>query len=58
MAVLIIMQVWETPKKEQFVRVLHEGTPVPTLEWVDLGSFISLLESNVPSNLFEQCTST
>jgi hypothetical protein len=37
---------------------MHEGTPVPGMEWVAIGDFINLLESNVPENLFVACTST
>lgn len=51
----IVMEVWRTPARQDFVRVMHEGTPVPTLEWVPLAEFTALLQSNVPENLFEQC---
>jgi 2-phosphoxylose phosphatase len=50
-------QVWKTHDKSLFVRVMHEGTPSVGLEWMSLDSFISLLQSNVPDNIFEQCMS-
>ncbi|KAF8484365.1 phosphoglycerate mutase-like protein [Gautieria morchelliformis] len=49
--------VWKTHDKSLFVRVMHEGTPSIGLEWMSLDSFISLLQSNVPDNIFEQCIS-
>lgn len=50
-----VMEVWRTHSKEYFVRVMHEGTPAVGLEWVSLDSFIQLLQSNVPQNIFQQC---
>ncbi|KLO07369.1 phosphoglycerate mutase-like protein [Schizopora paradoxa] len=54
----MVFEVWRTPRGEDFVRAFHEGTPVPTLNWVSLESFISLLESNVPPNIFAACNDT
>lgn len=50
-------QVWKTHDKSFFVRVMHEGTPAVGLEWMTLDSFIALLQSNVPQNIFNQCLS-
>ncbi|KAI0071352.1 phosphoglycerate mutase-like protein [Panus rudis PR-1116 ss-1] len=52
----IVMEVWRSGKTE-FVRVLHEGTPVKSLEWMPLAKFIQLLESQVPTNIFATCNS-
>ena len=49
-------KVWRTQDSSQFVRIMHEGTPVGTLDWIPLDDFIGILESNVPENLFEACT--
>ncbi len=54
----VVMEVWKMSKGEHFVRVLHDGTPVQTLEWVGIDEFVALLQSNVPDNLFEQCNSS
>jgi len=51
----IIMEVWKA-QDDMFVRIIHEGTPVPTLEHISLDSFIQLLEAQVPDQLFEKCT--
>jgi 2-phosphoxylose phosphatase len=48
-------QVWKTPKDGMRVRVMHEGTPVSSLAWISLSDFITLLESQVPANIFEAC---
>ncbi|KZT19843.1 phosphoglycerate mutase-like protein [Neolentinus lepideus HHB14362 ss-1] len=48
------MEVWKANGKN-FVRVMHEGTPVQTLSWVPLTDFISLLESQVPPDLYNTC---
>ncbi|KDQ50599.1 hypothetical protein JAAARDRAFT_41911 [Jaapia argillacea MUCL 33604] len=50
----IVMEVWRSDQG-LFVRVMHEGTPVFSLEWVPLEDFISLLESRVPVDVFEAC---
>ena len=52
------IQVWQTKQGEKFVRVIHEGTPVPGLEWTPLDTSISSLESQVPANIFELCNSS
>lgn len=44
-------------KSQLFVRVMHEGAPVRSLEWVAGDDFAQLLESNVPENLFQVCNS-
>ena len=41
-----------------FVRLLHEGLPVISFEWVDLETFIELVESQVPPNIFEACNAS
>lgn len=41
--------------EEAMVRVMHEGTPVKTLEWVPLDDFVGLLETQVPEDIFEAC---
>ncbi|KAH7923012.1 phosphoglycerate mutase-like protein [Leucogyrophana mollusca] len=51
----IVMEVWRDQNKQDFVRVIHEGTPVTTLQWVALEEFIGLLEAQIPSNIFETC---
>ncbi|KAA1477624.1 phosphoglycerate mutase-like protein [Dentipellis sp. KUC8613] len=51
-----VMEVWRTTHGEMFVRVLHEGTPVESLQWTTLDSFIDLLQAQVPDNIFERCT--
>ncbi|KAF8320479.1 phosphoglycerate mutase-like protein [Clavulina sp. PMI_390] len=55
----IIMEVWEiigSITKERFVRVLHEGTAVKDLEWIPFSEFLRLLDDNVPTDLFEACS--
>ena len=49
------MQVWRTEGNAQFVRVMHEGRPVEAMKWVPLQDFISLLEGNVPDQIYETC---
>lgn len=39
------------------MRVMHEGAPVRSLEWMTSSAFEALLESNVPANLFQVCNS-
>ncbi|KAH8115072.1 phosphoglycerate mutase-like protein [Phellopilus nigrolimitatus] len=58
----IVMEVWQGSTQlgslntdEQYVRVMHEGSPVLGLQWLPLADFVQLLESNVPDNLFETC---
>jgi hypothetical protein len=41
-----------------FVRVIHEGTPVPRLEWVSLNDFIEILEQQIPNNIYQTCMGT
>ncbi|KIJ59604.1 hypothetical protein HYDPIDRAFT_33044 [Hydnomerulius pinastri MD-312] len=54
----IVMEVWKTKSKGggEFVRVMHEGTPVPTLEWVPLADFIKLLDAQIPADIYKACT--
>ncbi|KAF8588877.1 phosphoglycerate mutase-like protein [Ramaria rubella] len=52
-----IFEVWKTQEQSLFVRVLHEGTPAVGLEWLPLDSFITLLQSSVPNDIFNQCLS-
>ncbi|KAI0673249.1 phosphoglycerate mutase-like protein [Trametes maxima] len=52
----ILIEVWEVPGEERFVRLIHEGTPVPGFEWVPLNTFIQQLDTQVPSNIFARCT--
>ncbi|KAJ3529634.1 hypothetical protein NM688_g7829 [Phlebia brevispora] len=52
----IVMEVWQSGK-DHFVRVMFEGTPVSSLEWVTLDSFIDLLNSQIPDDLFNTCNS-
>ena len=40
---------------KEFVRVIHEGTPVRQLEWVQLNDFIEILERQVPDDLYRTC---
>lgn len=56
----IIIEVWQekTGSRGQFARVLHEGLPVSTLEWVPLENLIQLVEAQVPPNIFETCTAS
>ena len=59
----IVMEVWRAKGSvsdgpQEFVRVMHEGTPVTGLEWMPLDGFISLVEAQVPDNLFAQCMSS
>ncbi|KAH8092212.1 phosphoglycerate mutase-like protein [Cristinia sonorae] len=55
----IIMEVWREKKgtRGEFVRVMHEGSPVVSLEWVPLERFIKLVEAQIPPNIFAACTS-
>ncbi|PSR77448.1 hypothetical protein PHLCEN_2v7879 [Hermanssonia centrifuga] len=53
----IVMEVWKV-KGSNFVRVLHEGTPVSSLEWVTLDEFIQLLASQIPPDIFAACNSS
>ncbi|KAI8996247.1 phosphoglycerate mutase-like protein [Trametes punicea] len=50
----LIMEVWEAAGKH-FVRVIHEGTVVPSLDWISLDSFINKLQDQVPANIAIQC---
>ncbi|EMD35002.1 hypothetical protein CERSUDRAFT_157771 [Gelatoporia subvermispora B] len=43
------------PDNSHFVRVIHEGTPVPGFEWIPLDSFIDNLDEQVPADLFNTC---
>ena len=47
-------RVWEAVGV-RFVRVLHDGTLLSGLEWVQLDEFIGRLRALVPDRLFEQC---
>ena len=40
---------------KDFVRVIHEGTPVLRLEWIALSDFIKMLEQQVPDNIYNTC---
>lgn len=51
----IVIEVWQVTDGEHFVRVIHEGTPVSTLAWVPLNTFIGLLESQIPEDVFQAC---
>ncbi|KAH9911777.1 phosphoglycerate mutase-like protein [Epithele typhae] len=51
----IVLEVWETIDKNMFVRVMHEGTPVPNLEWTALHDFIKSIEAQIPDNIFQAC---
>jgi hypothetical protein len=48
-------KVWRTREGKDYVRVLHEGAPVPSLAWVPLDRFIDSLEAQVPENVYEAC---
>lgn len=50
------LQVWKAGSAH-FVRVLHEGTVVPTFEWMPLDDFIVLLNAQIVPNLVAQCNS-
>jgi 2-phosphoxylose phosphatase len=64
----IVFEVWRVGKSSSsssgsdvshvglYARVMHEGTPVEGLEWVPVEQMVALLESNVPSDLFNKCT--
>ena len=49
------VQVWKTSAGEQYVRIMHEGTPVPGLQWLALDDFINALEAQIPPNVFAAC---
>ncbi|KIP12191.1 hypothetical protein PHLGIDRAFT_62597 [Phlebiopsis gigantea 11061_1 CR5-6] len=54
----LVMEVWESKSQGgRFVRVLHDGTEVPALKWVSLDSFIELVMSQVPADVFAECNS-
>jgi len=53
----MLFEVWKTHDRSMFVRVMHEGTPAAGLEWLPYNQFVSLLQSNVPDNLFQRCNS-
>lgn len=55
---LIYLQVWRTKSDGDFVRGLHEGTPIPHLQWMPLSEFIRLLDAQVPENLYQTCMAT
>lgn len=53
---LSVEQVWrEKRTNSQMARVLHEGLPVSTLEWVPFDNVIQLVESQIPPNIFTAC---
>ncbi|KAG6372592.1 phosphoglycerate mutase-like protein [Boletus reticuloceps] len=52
----IVMEVWLDTSGGRFVRVLHEGTPVPSLQWVQMGEFIDLLDGVIPEDIYRACT--
>ncbi|KAH0835629.1 phosphoglycerate mutase-like protein [Lanmaoa asiatica] len=52
----IVMEVWRSTSNERFVRVMHEGTPVPSLQWVQLEEFIDLLDGIIPEDIYGACT--
>ncbi|KAI0920703.1 hypothetical protein AcV5_010377 [Taiwanofungus camphoratus] len=51
----IIIEVWQPSNGENFVRVMHEGTPVSGLEWMPLDDFIDTIEAQIPENIFDGC---
>lgn len=53
----MVMEVWRADG-DDFVRVVHEGTPVESLAWVPFEEFVDLLQAQVPENLFDTCMST
>lgn len=54
----LVMEVWDSKSQGGgFVRVLHDGTEVPALKWVSLDSFIELVLSQVPTDVFAECNS-
>ncbi|KAI0040100.1 phosphoglycerate mutase-like protein [Auriscalpium vulgare] len=54
----VVMEVWKTGGKSSalFVRVMHEGTPVSSLQWMPIDDFIGLLQAQVPADILQQCT--
>lgn len=42
---------------EDFVRVIHEGTPVQGMNWIPFSEFVQKLEAQVPENIYQVCTS-
>ncbi|EIW76979.1 phosphoglycerate mutase-like protein [Coniophora puteana RWD-64-598 SS2] len=54
----IVMEVWRDASADQHVRVMFQGTPFPSLEWVPLNDFISLLDASVVQNVFETCNTS
>ncbi|KAF9223286.1 phosphoglycerate mutase-like protein [Gyrodon lividus] len=52
----IIMEVWHDKRDGEFVRVIHEGTPVPSLEWIPLGDFTDFLDGVIPEDIYKACT--
>ncbi|KAI0683289.1 phosphoglycerate mutase-like protein [Cytidiella melzeri] len=53
----INMEVWKVDGEQEqyFVRVVHEGTVVPTFEWMPLDDFIALVNAQIIPDLFAQC---
>jgi len=51
----IILEVWQTETMEDFVRVIHEGMPVPKLEWIPLSGMIDTLEEQIPDRIYQTC---
>ena len=39
------------------VRLMHEGTPVPGLDWMTLDDWIDLINSQIPADIFGTCNS-
>lgn len=35
---------------------MHEGTPVPSLQWVELEEFIDLMDDLIPEDIYNACT--
>ena len=40
------------------MRIMHEGTPKVPLDWMPLDSFIDLLNSQTPADIFGTCNSS
>lgn len=52
----LYVKVWRDTSGGRFVRVIHEGTPVPSLRWVQLEEFIGLLNDVIPDDVYRACT--
>ncbi|EIW81638.1 phosphoglycerate mutase-like protein [Coniophora puteana RWD-64-598 SS2] len=49
------IEVWRDVSGFDFVRVMHDGIPVQSLDWIPFSRFVELLEEQVPADIYGSC---